>query len=177
MLTLKCYADQVLQRSISRGSRRGGRQNRNRAGSKQSADFKGHLAPAGAMSYHAQNGSFGRDFEHQHQQAAGGIAEEVHLNGDAHTPHSESSGSDRIAAYPSTTAIPTTTAGLQLLLVGIRGDIGWLQEVSVEECSSSGFALRALRGPGRGAHRLCIIWQTCGMLCAVLCVRTSTDDS
>ena len=120
-------ADQVLQRSNSRGARRGGRHNsRNGAGSKQQfADFKGHLGPAGAMSYHAQNSEFGREFEHHHQEAVG---QEVHLNGDANTPHSESSESDRIAAYPS--SLPTTTAGLQSYLVGIRGDIGRLTQVS-----------------------------------------------
>ena len=59
---------------------------------------------------------------------------DLQLNGNSsHTPHSESSESDRIAALHGSTLsrqLPTDTIGLQQYLADLRGEAGRLAKVS-----------------------------------------------
>ena len=106
--------------------------------SRSGKTFSGYEAHQGHSGYEgaAQNGGFGREFAPQHGAYGTGVEgmQEVQMNGNsAHTPHSESSESDRIAALHmmATGAISqeTDTASLQQLMVEAQGRLGFWSEV------------------------------------------------
>lgn len=125
-------ADPAGARSQVRGGPR--RTSRNRSGK----PYTGYEAHPGHGGYEnsAQNGDFGREFGPQHG-LYGGRGEgvhELHMNGNsAHTPHSESSESERIAALHMMTQgdIPPEidTPSLQHIMAEAQGQLGYWEKV------------------------------------------------
>ena len=128
----KYMADLAGTRSQMRGNARRGSRSRN------GKSFPGYDTHQGHCGYEnaAQNGGFGREYAPQHvayRTGADGM-QELQMNGNsAHTPHSESSESDRIAALhmmaTGTISQEADTANLQQLMVEAQSRLGFWSEV------------------------------------------------